>query len=894
EVIVKALPEVDFTIVNDQLCLNTAAEFNGIGENINTWFWEFGDGGTSIQQNPSYMYAEPGEYTVTLTATGIGVNQCQSSISKPIFINDAPIADFGVANSCLGENTLFTDQSVSLYGIIETWAWDFGDGNTSIEQNPEHLFADADDYFVTLTVTDNFGCSEAISRWVSIYEKPTAAFSFNQVCDPSGKVFFFNESESSPNGSPIQEYHWSFNDGYSSSDINPNHIFPEPGTCYEVSLTITDAFGCQSTATEEICIWETLTVDFTSTEVCQGVATEFATSYLPEEDEIVSYAWNFNDGSDIFLTFEETASHIFPVAGTYLVELTATNINGCENTIYHPVIVYGLPLPDFSYLPGLCDDPVAFTDLSDGNGALVETWFWDFGDPDSGPDNFSNLRNPNHLYNDQGGIYQVKLIVTNFNGCEASITKEVIQDPCIQASFIAPAITLCADSTICFTDNSYIGADNGTINRWIWNFGDNTPDYEYTVLENPVCHTFSGREGGEFVISLTVEATVNGNPFTDTHTETITIYPKPTARFIPAPACQNTAAVFTDNSIGNGLPIKSWFWDFGDLTTVHDTSSMKNTSYRYPDYGLFDVQLVVSNAFDCTDTLISEIEIYEPPTADFIAVDSCATYITYFNNLSATGGASITNYFWHFGDPGSNNNDGNHWTDSTSTDRWAEHIYNSPGTYFATLMVEDGNSCRDTVRHSLPVHPIPIASFTYEDRYQGKQGQVLFENTSDATATSFFWDFMTAEGDFSNEENPVFQFKDDGIYDVMLIAYNNHMCPDTAINPYEIVFTGLYFPNTFIPNSEDPKVNKFMGLGENLQTYQLEVYTSWGQLIWSSTALIDGKPAEAWDGTYNNQDLPIGAYIWKASASFKDGTIWEGSDNGDGNLKTYGILNLIR
>lgn len=890
EVIVKDLPEVDFTIVNDQLCLNTAAEFNGIGENINTWFWEFGDGGTSYGQNTTYMYAEPGQYTVTLTVTGI--NQCQNSVSYPIFINDAPIADFRVDNTCLEESTQFFDQSISLYGFIETWEWDFGDGNTSIEQNPEHVFENADDYLVSLTVTDNFGCFETISRWVSIYEKPTAAFSFNQVCDPEGKVFFFNESETSPNGSPIMVYHWSFHDGYSSSDINPNHIFPEPGTCYEVSLTITDAFGCESTATQEICIWETLTIDFTSTEVCQGFPTEFEASYLPEDDEIVSYAWDFNDGSDIFLTFEETTSHIFPQAGTYFVELTATNINGCEKTIYREVKVNGLPLPDFSYEPGLCDDPVAFTDLSDGNGALVESWFWDFGDPDSGDDNFSDLRNPSHLYNDQGGTYQVKLTVTNFNGCEASITKEVIQDPCVQASFIVPNITLCADATICFTDNSYITTENGSIDRWIWNFGDNTPDYEYTELENPVCHEYSDREGGDFVVSLTIEATVNGSPFSHTHTETITIYPKPTARFIPEPVCQNTRAQFTDNSLGNGSPITNWFWDFGDETTVHDTSSMKNTSYRYPDYGLFDVQLVVSNAFDCTDTLISEIEIYQPPTADFIAVDSCASYITYFNDLTLAGGASINNYFWHFGDPNSNNDDGNPWTDSTSTDRWTEHIYNSPGTYFATLMVEDRNGCRDTVRQSLPVHPIPNASFTYEDRYQGKQGQVLFENTSDATATSFFWDFMT--GDFSNEENPVFQFRDDGLYDVMLVAYNNHMCPDTAINQYEIVFTGLYFPNTFVPNSDDPQVNEFKGIGENLQTYRLEVYTSWGQLIWSSSALNSGKPAEAWDGTYKNEDLPTGSYIWKASATFKDGTIWEGSDNGDGNLNTYGILNLIR
>jgi PKD repeat protein len=890
ELIVSELPEVDFTIADDSICLNTPAQFTGIGENINTWFWQFGDGGTSIQQNPSYMYVEPGAYDVTLTVTGI--DQCQNSISYPIFVNDVPIADFSMNNSCQGDTTYFTDETVSLNGFIVEWAWDFGDGNTSDLQNPVHYYDVVDDYLVTLTVTDNFGCFETISRWVSIYDKPNAGFSFNQVCDPSGQVFFFDESESSSNGSPILVYEWNFHDGYFSNEINPNHIFPETDTCYIVSLTITDAFGCESIATDTICIWEPITVDFTSTEVCFGNATFFEASYQPEDDSIVSYAWNFNDGSDIFLTYRDTTSHIFANAGTFFVELTATNLNGCENTTYKEVVVNGLPEPDFEYIPGLCELPAQFTDLSDGNGALIERWFWNFGDPDSGPDNTSDLQNPTHLFSDQGGIYEVTLVVTNFNGCVDSITKAVIQDPCVQASFIAPSVTLCAESEICFIENSYIAAQNGIINRWIWNFGDNTPDYQYISPENPVCHAYTDPEGGEFVVSLTIEATVNGNAFTDTYTELITINPRPTARFIPEPACQNTDAIFTDNSIGNGTPITTWLWDFGDMTTIHDTSSMQNTSYQYPNHGQFDVQLIVINAYGCSDTIISEIEIWQPPTADFIAVDSCVSYITYFNDLSDEGGAPIDSWFWHFGDPNSNNDDGNPWTDSTATDRLTEHIYVQPGTYFTTLAIEDNNGCRDTVRHSLPVHPIPQASFTYEDRYEDRQGQVFFQNTSDPSATTFFWDFMT--GQTSAEENPVYQFEEDGIYEVMLVAYNDHLCPDTAINAYEIIFTGLYFPNSFVPGNSDPELASFKGLGENLQTYRLEVYTSWGQLIWSSSALEDGRPAEAWDGTFNDQELPTGSYIWKASATFRDGTIWEGSDNGDGNLKPYGIINLIR
>ncbi len=880
------LPTVDFTVDDDSICLGTPQQFTGIGNNINTWFWQFGDGGTSIQQNPSYLYAEPGQYDVALTVTSI--SQCQNSITKPVFVNDAPIANFATENGCLGDTTAFTDLTVSPNGLIVSWLWDFGDpasgiNNTSTLQNPTHYFATADDYFVTLTVTDNFDCEQTISRWVSIYERPQAAFSFNQVCEPNGQVFFFNESEPSGNGSPILNYEWHFHDGYFSNEINANHIFPETDTCYIVSLTISDGFGCESTAQDTVCIWEPLSVDFTSTSVCVGNATFFDADYLPANDSIVSYAWNFNDGSNIFLTYRDTTSHTFPVAGNYFVELTATNLNGCTSTIYHEVIVYGLPLPDFSYVPGLCETPASFTDLSDGNGALVSDWYWDFGDPASGIDNNSVLQNPTHLYNAQEGSYMVKLIVTNFNGCTDSITKEITQEPCLQAFFDVPPVILCADSTICFTDNSTLTASAGQITHWSWNFGDNTLPLEYTTPQNPVCHTFSGVEGGEFLVSLTIEADVNGTMFTDTYEEIVTIRPKPTARFIPENACLNVEALFFDNSLGNGLPITEWQWDFGDLTTVNDTSTAQNSHYQYPDYGSYDVQLVVMNDYGCSDTLVSPIEIYQPPTANFIAVDSCVTYYTYFNDLSVEGGAAITDWYWHFGDPTA--------ADSSSTNPDTQHIYHDVGDFWTELVVTDANQCTDTSRQMVTIYPIPDARFVYEDRYDGRQGQVYFQSITDG-AFSFFWDFDS--GDISTEEDPIYQYENNGVYNVMFVAYNQFMCPDTAYQEYEIIFTGLYFANTFVPESADTAINRFTGKGENLESYTLEVYTSWGQLIWTSSELIDGRPAESWDGTFNEQDLPSGSYIWKARATFKDGTIWEGSDNGDGNTKTYGIINLIR
>ncbi|MAE07821.1 MAG: hypothetical protein CL661_03550, partial [Bacteroidetes bacterium] len=92
----------------------------------------------------------------------------------------------------------------------------------------------------------------------------------------------------------------------------------------------------------------------------------------------------------------------------------------------------------------------------------------------------------------------------------------------------------------------------------------------------------------------------------------------------------------------------------------------------------------------------------------------------------------------------------------------------------------------------------------------------------------------------------------------------------------------------------NPELRTFKPIGINLKSYRLEVYSAWGNLVFWSATLDNGAPAEGWDGTYENEALPTGSYIWRISAVFEDGTIWKGTDNGDGNTATSGTVTLIR
>ncbi|MBK7856775.1 MAG: PKD domain-containing protein [Bacteroidetes bacterium] len=134
------LPVVDFTA--GTVCLNDVTQFINISSvsagSIVSYNWNFGDGNFSNLNSPSNIYAQPGNYTASLIAvTGFG---CIDSINKPVIINSTPIANFGTNAACYGQATIFNDLSTISSGNISNWLWNFGDGDSSSAQNPQHVY----------------------------------------------------------------------------------------------------------------------------------------------------------------------------------------------------------------------------------------------------------------------------------------------------------------------------------------------------------------------------------------------------------------------------------------------------------------------------------------------------------------------------------------------------------------------------------------------------------------------------------------------------------------------------------------------------------------------------------------------------------------------------------
>ena len=337
----------------------------------------------------------------------------------------------------------------------------------------------------------------------------------------------------------------------------------------------------------------------------------------------------------------------------------------------------------------------------------------------------------------------------------------------------------------------------------------------------------------------------------------------------------------------NESKIDEWQWDFGDLQSVYDTTSLRNPAYQYSRAGIYTAFLTVTNEFGCTDTVSHSLRVNHLPVADFTYSLACMNNHTFFTDISDSADASIDQWWWKFSDSlnmlglaGVQNPD---------------FIFDNVGNYLVELTVVDTNGCADTIARELVVNPKPTSAFSMTDNYENTQGRVLFTNGS-IGATAYEWDFSTGVQSFAID--PVIDFTSDGSYIVTLVSLNEFGCPDTLRMEYNLMFKGLWIPNAFSPNNPNEAVRLFKPVGVNLEAFTIEVYDTWGNVLWTSSALDEnGSPTEGWNGNFNGTMVQQDVYMWKASAVFKDGTIWQGTDVGKNTnipQKTYGTVTMVR
>ncbi len=572
-----AIPEVGIAPLEVRFADTSAGK-------IDAWFWDFGDGEKSEDESPTHIYKHPGTYSVELRISGEFGSDTEKKDDLISVLNPSLLqADFTADPTAgfLPLDVQFTDLST---GNPTEWAWDFGDGGDSDEQNPAHTYNKQGFFTVTLLISgQSFVSTEAKINFINVLEKnsPVADFIASATAGQAPlEIKFTDISEPVDN---ITSWAWDFGDGGTSIDQNPEHTYGLAGF-YTVELLASNQFGADTEKKVNIIIVraQNIPVAEFSANTIAGAAplqVNFADKSQPEDD-IASWVWRFGDGG---ISVERNPSHTYNTAGIFTVSLMAGNSEGADSETKTNMIAVVESAEavnagfSASSVVGVAPTMIRFENNSAGN---VNASSWEFGDGSTG-----SQHDESHIYKIPG-IYTVSLTVSGVALSDTEVKRDfvkIIGPSSIAAEFNASPVVALEGRRIQFVDNSL-----GDVKEWDWDFGDGF----VSTAQNPT-HTYINK--GLYTVALNVGK--SGATDSVTKEGFIEITDGNALKLLadfqaqPVSGASPLFVQFTDSS-KPANNIESWLWDFGDGAT----DSSQNPGHTYVNDGLYTVSLTAGNS----------------------------------------------------------------------------------------------------------------------------------------------------------------------------------------------------------------------------------------------------------------------------------------------------------
>jgi len=809
--------DADFSYQLNSTCDSLKATFTDSSTNATQWFWDFGDGTTSTLQNPVHTYPISNTiYTISLTATDSS-GSCPDLKISSLFTGLPDTSLAFLNDSCITDTIYFSPNLIN----YSSYLWDFGDGDTSTDEAPFHVYDSSGIYQVSLTIIDSVGCVDTYtySIPININELQTDFTMSNPVigCDTL-TVHFTNQSISS------QNYLWNFGDNITSTQTDPSHFYGSPGV-YHVTLTGYNN-GCEDTLSpSDSIVVHKVSAGFTFSQ--DGYCFPITATYTDTTIGGVSWQWDFGDGDSSIL---QHPTHVFDTIPSTDVTLIVTDLNGCQKSIIKSNIEFVQAKISVSDSAGCTPLTVSFNDST----IEAVSWRWDFGDGDT-----SNIQNPTHTYTDSG-IFEVTFIVESAGGCGDTQLVSIRSDLLIADFNVAPTLG-CELLLVIFNDLSVNAV------AWSWDLDDST----YSAISNPAHLYPKGIYSAELIVSDIYGCT-------DSMASGNIIVQNPIASFtVPDTSGCTDIPIQVSNM---SLDATGWNWNFGD----GNISTEQEPQHAYEDTGQFIVTLEVTDSLGCFSTysLSNSLFIFETPIAGFIVSDSigCEPLQDIVFTDTASNWMEIF-YSWDFGDG------------STSSDSLPVHTYTDDGIYNALLTVTTVNSCAATSDSTtFDVLPVPQPTCIANPAIADDRNPTVYFQTEEAV--TYLWNF--GDGDTSNLINPVHTYPDTGTYLVSLNVVNEFNCTGqcqttVVIKPYY----GIIVPTAFTPNPEGPNGGTydysiynndvFFPITEYVEDFHMMIFNRWGELIFESFDLDIG-----WDGYYRNKLCQQDLYAWKIEVVFEN------------------------
>lgn len=996
-VVLITTPTVKITNVPTGGCLNSftfspGADVNAV-DGVKSWEWDWGDGTTGSGQNATHVYTTPGTYTVKLTITTNGGCTATDVATDAVRIGTPPATTFSMSATdvCASAAVHFTDQTPTP-PPTDYWEWNFGDGGSSLLQNPDYKYKDTGTFVVKLTAFNN-GCPFT-SAGQSIHIKPAIAKFAHKVTCGSFMVAFTDQSIVNPVYGPVS-YVWEFGNPVIATDNtqNPNFTFPGYGI-YPVKLTVTNG-SCSDVYIDTVKLVP-LTASFTNpSPVCRGA--NFTITSTNDPRFISLYEWSIDGGPFVPGSAAYTTS--IATAGTHSITLRVTDINGCTDTKTNAsaVTVTGPTAKFTAGAPGGCKNAaITINDLSTPAGG-IKSWTFNFGD---GKTQSFTSAPFTHTYTDTGEYVPQLIVQDNTLGCTDTVKlADTIFISTPKADFTSDITTVCPSSEIHFKDTS-----SGKGLTYLWNFGNGSTSTD----QNPV-FSYGGTDT-TYTVKLVVTDRGGCSDSVTRGKYITTITPK------PAFDIQDTMTIcppIETKFSFLGKDYQSFEWDFGD----GGTSTLLNPTHFYNSYGDFTATLNLTGYGGCVKSASKIVHVYYPAnvtTFNYSPLDACNELTVDFNvstppnlkyaiifgdgsvdtNMTTTyqhfykspafyspavhytdnqgciadvGGPVIkvigadpffavdrkkfcdsgtvyfTNYtigndpvvsrVWNFGDG-----------TATSSDTDPSHFFQQPGTFLVSQSVTTQAGCSKTITDTVRVYRTPDPAIV-GDSIACLNETLPLKGVLAVPDTAITWKWNLGNGNSLSTQGVLLNFPAPGNYTVNLQATNKLGCsdstskslfippiPDITIandpvipvstgvtlpvtygpdvvkytwtpdknlsctdcpNPYAnpqftttyhikaedkygcsnkkdvtvtVVCNGLnyFIPNTFSPNG-DGMNDVFAPRGVGLaRVNSMRIFNRWGQMVFEKMNFVanDRTPNGGWDGTYNGKPAPADVYVY--------------------------------
>lgn len=734
-------------------------------QKIKSYSWNFGDGQTSTQAEPTHTFpATAKSYNVTLTY--VSENGCTGKITSSDVINQ-PDVTIGYKNSTgSAGNGNCGSFTMTLFArskeTIQNYSWNFGDGTTSTAAEPTHTFSLIGDLLVTLNYTTQNGCTGQALLPVKVYDNPKIT---NFTATPTTVCANTDVLFSATATGKVNTWAWEFGDSYTGFGQRSSHSYFKDGV-YDVKLTASNGLCPDNTMEKKGYITVLLTPSTSIqniTNTCEGIRGLITATH--KTTNATNITWNFGDGQTATVSSSTPSiTHTYAATGTYMVRLTATNgqcsVNSYDYVAYvllkqNPVLSFDktevcLNAPINYNITGLVKSPAEysysnsyyFDKWESGNGSQFNGYYYNNIDGGYWKKDAKGTLTPYQYVDDK-----IRAIINNNLGCKDTTNYATVKIKNTKAGFQILNNQKCFESlSITFKDTSK--TYYSTIKMWEWNFGDG--QYQRVTQGGQVTHTYASP--GTYTATLTITDECNNTSYALQQVQINGIK----AVFSPSQTLTgvDNDIYFNNYSLNVGGYNPTYSWKFGDDATSVDFSP----SHTYLKPGIYNVTLLAEDkAAGCNSSATQTVKINCPQAIFSVSQANIGVNNNvYFYNYSGYT-SNKTKYKWDFGDGVS------------STDYNATHTYTSPGSYTITLFVWDpATSCDTSIMQKEIKTYCPVASFSLSATNIGLNASLYSYNSSTYTSskTQYEWDF--GDEKTSSDYSPSHVYTTPGTYTVKL------------------------------------------------------------------------------------------------------------------------------